>query len=89
MVDVDCECTIEWDDVGEHLAPEQLYLFSDVAEGVQGLEVCEVVKSFQKLTYLPSKHHNNNYRGDRAGYLDKERKTQQQGLLHGMRMTAA
>ena len=49
------------------------------------MKCCRVSQSLQTLR----KPLENNHRGDWAGYLDKERKTQQQSLLHGMRMTAA
>ena len=89
VVDMESEFTMEWDEVEEQLAPELLYLFNAVAKGERRLELREVLQGFSKCAHLPGKPPENNHRGDQAGYLDKERKTQQQSLLHGMPMTEA
>ena len=87
--EVDNEYTMEWDEPEEQLAPELLYLFTAVAKGERKLELREVLQNFPKFADLLGKPPENNHRGDRAGFLDKERKAQQQALLHGLRMTAA
>ena len=79
---------LDWDEPGIPCLAELAYIWNGFQSGERQLDLKQVLGSTPRFTGLPSKPHEDNFRGDSHRRDDKERKAWQQSLLHALQLFA-
>ena len=83
------DVVMEWDEPEFTLPKELAALWSGVAAGTRRLNLAQLLDSVPRFVELPVRPAENNFRGQGRASWDRQLRSYQQTLLHGLRMWSA